>query len=165
MWMSHAINITAWLYQLPDLLCLCELMYGKRPHRAPLRLRSQAFITLPSSKMEAKGPPRFILDASPSRCRDCFKVSLLSGVAGYTTYIAFGYSRCPRFTGVVATKGGGAVENRWEDQAPVITDVVTTAAVFALMVLAVTFPPTSATPGRSMAAVTVVAAVLPPPPS
>ena len=55
-WMSDVINIMARLDQEPDMLCPYELMYGKRPLRAPLPFLMPGFHHVRrQSKMEAKG--------------------------------------------------------------------------------------------------------------
>jgi len=116
-WMSDAINMTARIDMKPDMPCPYEMFYGKRPLRSPLPfLMPGVHHARRASKIDPKGELCFLLNSGDRHSRDSYKVLFRSGLAGYTTDVVFGYSRRARFTGVVATYGGGAVGDPWEDQ-------------------------------------------------
>ena len=49
-----------------------------------------------------------------------------SDAAGFTHDVVFGYSRRPRFTGVVATFSGGKGRDPWEDHARALNNAIPT---------------------------------------
>ncbi|CAB1103486.1 unnamed protein product [Ectocarpus sp. CCAP 1310/34] len=115
-WMSDCIKVLAQLDQKPHMRCPNKLPYHKRPLRAPLPFLMPVFHhARRSSKIEAKAKRCFYLNSSVGHSQDSYKVLYASGLARYTTDVFFGYSRRPRFSGVVATYGGGAARDPWAD--------------------------------------------------
>lgn len=111
-WMCDCINILARFDKKPLMLCPYELLFGKRPLRAPLPFLMPGFHhARRTAKIQSKGEPCFSLDSSGHHSRDSYKILFPSGAVGFTTDVVFCYSRRPRFTGVVATYGGGAVRD------------------------------------------------------
>ena len=107
--MNDCINISACVDDKPDMLCLWEKLYGRRPTSLVLQFMMPGFRHANrKTKMHSKGERCFYLNTGYDHFSTAHKVLLASGVASYTDDVIFGYHHRP-LVGESPTWGDGAV--------------------------------------------------------